>query len=571
MTADRQTMQMKPNLGLDAAKLRRRAEERLRERQPEIGPARTEADTQRLVHELQVHQIELAMQNEELRKARDEMEAGLEKYSELYDFAPVGYLTLDREGTIREANLTAASLLGIDRSRLIKRRLGFCVSAADLPAFNAFLAKVFETKNRGVCEVTILKKGTPPVEARIEAEVAAPGRECRAVLADITGHKRAEEDRLILDKLESTGVLVGGIAHDFNNLLTMILLNLELAQTLIPPGEELTGLLEQAKQATLTSSGLIQQLVTFANGGAPSRQPTQLSGVIRDAMSLAASGSRLRCDFFLAEDLWLADVDAGQIGQVIRNLVLNAREAMPKGGVISVRAENVVLGLQEHPSLPPGDYVRVSLVDSGGGIPKKLLSKIFDPYFSTKQRESPKGMGLGLAICHTVIQKHGGAIAVESEPGVGTTFHLLLPASRKLLPEEKASRPANRPRGGRILVMDDEEVVRRLVKRLLEQEGHEVELVEDGQRAVGAYESAKGEGRPFDAVILDLTIRDGVGGKETIRELLKIDPAVKAILMSGYAKDPVVMEPERYGFKGVLAKPFDKLKLHEILARVLEP
>jgi PAS domain S-box-containing protein len=564
-------MQMKPNLGLDAAKLRRRAEERLRERQPETGPARTEADTQRLVHELQVHQIELEMQNEELRKARDEMEAGLEKYSELYDFAPVGYLTLDRAGTIREANLTAASLLGIERSRLVKRRLGFCVSAGDLPAINALLARVFKTKTREFCEVTLLKERMPPVEVRLEAVVAASGRECRAVLADITEHKRAEEDRLILNKLESTGVLVGGIAHDFNNLLTMILLNLELAQTLIPPGEELAGLMAQATQATLTSSGLIQQLLTFADGGAPIRQPTHLSGVIRDAMSLAASGSRLRCDFFLAEDLWLADVDAGQIGQVIRNLVLNAREAMPKGGVISVRAENVVLGPQEHSSLPPGDYVRVSLADSGGGIPKKLLSKIFDPYFSTKQRESPKGMGLGLAICHTVIQKHGGAIAVESEPGVGTTFHLLLPASRKLLPEEKASRPANRPRGGRILVMDDEEVVRRLVKRLLEQEGHEVELVEDGQRAVGAYESAKGEGRPFDAVILDLTIRDGVGGKETIRELLKIDPAVKAILMSGYAKDPVVMEPERYGFKGVLAKPFDKLQLQEILARVLGP
>jgi CheY-like chemotaxis protein len=213
----------------------------------------------------------------------------------------------------------------------------------------------------------------------------------------------------------------------------------------------------------------------------------------------------------------------------------------------------------------------VNIADSGGGISKELQLKIFDPYFSTKRRGAQKGMGLGLAICHTIIQKHGGAIAVESEPGVGTTFRLLLPASHKLLPEEKASVPASVPRRGRILVMDDEEVVRTLVRRLLQQMGHEVELVADGQSAIGAYESAKDQRRPFDAVILDLTVRDGVGGKETIRELLKIDPAVKAIVMSGYANDPVILEPERYGFKGVLAKPFDNLKLQEILSRVLGP
>jgi CheY-like chemotaxis protein len=292
--------------------------------------------------------------------------------------------------------------------------------------------------------------------------------------------------------------------------------------------------------------------------------------VIQDSVRLALSGSRLRCDFSLPEDLWLAEVDAVQIGQVIRNLMLNARDAMPEGGVISVGAENMVLGPQENPALSPGDYVRVSIADCGGGISKELLLKIFDPYFSTKQRGTQKGMGLGLAICHTVMQRHGGAIAVELEPGgKGTIFRLLLPASRKLLPREKASVPASRPRCGRILVMDDEEMVRKLVGKMLVQEGHEVELVEDGQRAVEVYESAKIQRRPFDAVILDLTVRDGLGGQEAIRALLKIDPAVKAIVMSGYPSDPVVLEPERYGFKGVLAKPFDKLALQETLSRVL--
>jgi PAS domain S-box-containing protein len=564
-------MLKKPNLGLDAGSLRRRAEERLREPQSESGQARTEADTQHLVHELQVHQIELEMQNEELQKARDEMEAGLEKFSDLYDFAPVGYLTLDREGTVLEANLTSASLLGIERSRLVKRRFGSCVSASELPAFNTFLAQVFERRTRAFCEVTPLKEGKPQVELRLEAAVAASGRECRAVLEDITERKRAEEDRLILNRLESTAILVGGIAHDFNNLLTMILLNLELAETLIPPGEELANVLEQAKQAAWTSGGLIQQLLIFASGGAPIRKPTRLAELIEASVRLAVGGSRLRCDFSLAEDLWPTEVDPGQTGQVFRNLALNAREAMPEGGTISVRAENVVLGPHEHPSLPPGDYIRVSLTDRGGGISKEVLPKIFDPYFSTKQRGAQKGMGLGLAICHAVIQRHGGAIVVQSEPGVGTTFHLLLPASRKPLQPEKASVPAGVLRHERILVMDDEEVVRKLVRRLLQQMGYEVELVEDGQRAVGAYESAKGQGRPFDAVILDLTVRAGVGGKETIRELLKIDRAVKAIVMSGYANDPVVLEPERYGFKGVLTKPFDRQSLWKVLARVLGP
>jgi two-component system cell cycle sensor histidine kinase/response regulator CckA len=564
-------MQKKLNVPPTAAELRRRAEERLRERPPETRQAQTDADTRRLVHELQVHQVELKMQNEELQKARDEMEAGLEKFSDLYDFAPVGFLTLDRKGTIREANLTSASLLGIERSRLVNRRLGLCVSAADLPAFNAFLTRVFETKARHFCEVTLPKEGKLPVAVRIEAAVAASGQECRAALDDITEHKRAEEDRLILNKLESTGILAAGIAHDFNNLLTMILLNLELAQTLIPPGEELAHHLEQAKQAGLMATGLTQQLVTFAAGGAPIRKLTCLSEVIQDSVRLAASGSRLRCDFSLAEDLWPAEVDAGQIGQVIRNLVLNAREAKPAGGVISVRAENVVLGPSGNPSLPPGDYVRVSVTDWGGGISKEVLPKIFDPYFSTKQRGTQKGMGLGLSICHTVIQKHGGAIAVESEPGVGATFRLHLPASRKLLPKEKASVPAGVLGKRKILVMDDEEVVRKLVRRLLQQMGHEVEMAEDGQSAVAAYERAKDQGHPFDAVILDLTIRDGVGGQETIRELLKIDPAVKAIVVSGYSNDPALLEPERYGFKGVLRKPFDRHSLRTVLARVLEP
>jgi two-component system, cell cycle sensor histidine kinase and response regulator CckA len=563
-------MQKRPNLTPGAAERRSHAERLLREQHHEATLARTEADAQRLVHELQVHQIELQMQNTELQQTRDELEAALGKYSDLYDFAPVGYLTLDREGTIQEANLTVANLLGIERSRLLNRNFELHLSTADLPVFTAFLTKLFESKAKEFCEVKLLKEGVHPVEVRIEAAVAASGCECRAALTDITEQKRAEESRLILSKLESTGILAGGIAHDFNNLLTIILGNIELAQLLLPPGEKAANLLEQAKQASLTSKRLTRRLVTFATGGTLVREPTRLAELIQESACLAVSGSCTQCDFSLAEDLYLVEVDAGQIGQVIQNLVINAQEAMQRGGVVSLQAENVILGPHDNPSLPPGNYVRVNIADQGVGMSKEVLSKIFDPYFSTKQKPNQRGMGLGLTICHTVIQNHRGAIAVESEPGVGTTVHLYIPASRKSLQKEKTSVPAIIPLHGRILVMDDEEEVRKLVGMSLQRMGHDVALVADGEQAIEVYRSAKNQGRPFDAVILDLTVRAGIGGQEAIQALLQIDPAVNAIVMSGYSIDPVLTEPQRYGFKGVLAKPFDTAKLREILSSVME-
>jgi len=562
-------MEAQPDPIPGAAALRRQAEARLRERPAKTGGLGSEADTQRLVHELEVHQIELEMQNEELRIARAEVESGLEKYSDLYHFAPVGYLSLDREGTILEANFAFASLLGTERSRLLDRRLGLFVAAADRPALNEFLAQVFASKARVSRELVLLREGKTPVEARIEAVVASSGEGCRATVTDITERKRAENDRLTLSKLESTGILAGGIAHDFNNLLTVILLDLELARALVSPGGELAQLLDDAKRAAMTSHGLTQQLTRFARGGTPLRVPTRLNGLIQDSVRPALSGSRVRCEYLLADDLWLVELDAGQIGQVFQNLVLNAREAMPDGGVITVRAENVSVGSGSGSSLPPGDYVRVSIADQGPGIARPVLPRIFDPYFSTKERGNQKGMGLGLTICHTVMQRHEGAIAVDSELGVGTVFLLHFPASRKLLPPVGEPAPASLPRPGKILVMDDEEGVRSLLGRLLQSMGHEVELVEDGRRAIEAYGRAKKQGCPFDAVILDLSVGGGIGGQEAIQPLREIDPAVKAIVISGYASDPVLLEPERYGFKGSLAKPFGSARLRNVLAQVL--
>ena len=510
----------RPRISNDPAELRRRAELRLSGQPTKPSSQQSRADNERHLHELEVHQIELEMQNEELLQAREKMEALLEKYTDLYDFAPVGYVTLDPQGIILEASLTLASLLGIARSALITRRFGLFVSWDDLAAFSSFLQKAFESKVKQGCEVTLQAEGRP-IEVALEAIAFESRQSCRVAVTDITERKRTEADRLILNKLESTGILAGGIAHDFNNLLTVILLNLDLAQKFNLPDEKWALYLEEARKSCSSARSLTAQLVTFARGGAPVRKAMLLAGLIHESVRPALSGSNVRCEFRLAEDLWAADVDTGQIEQVIRGVVLNAREAMPQGGVVLVRAENVVLDSRDQPSLAAGEYIRLSITDQGTGIAKDVLPKIFDPYFSTKHRGEQKGMGLGLTICHAIVQKHGGAIAVKSEVGVGSTFDIYLPAGGKVSTGEKASTPAGVPqhglRHGRVLVMDDEEGVRRGLSLTLRVLGHEVELAGDGQAAIEAFKKAKGLGRQFDVVILDLTVRHGMGGQETIQ------------------------------------------------------
>ncbi len=394
-------------------------------------------------------------------------------------------------------------------------------------------------------------------------------RDIIGITRDITERKHAEQDRLILGKLESAGILAGGIAHDFNNLLTGMLLNLEMAQLTDRSDPEAARYLREAVQAVSAAKVLTEQLLTFAQGGAPVRRPTRLAGLVRESVPLALIGSNVRESIRLADDLWPAEVDAGQLGQVVRNLVLNAREAMPAGGVVALRAENVVLQPGSNPALPPGDYVRASVSDHGPGIPAEVLPRIFDPYFSTKQRGLQKGMGLGLTICHTIVQQHGGAIVVESPPGAGATFHVYLPACRDAVVEMPATRPEGRPRPGRILVMDDEPAIRAIFRNTLLQLGYEPEIAAEGQSAVELFAKAMAEKRPFDAVLLDLTVRGGMGACEALPALLALDPAVRAVVMSGYGKDEVMRNCARHGFKATLSKPFDRETLRDLLAQVL--
>ena len=383
---------------------------------------------------------------------------------------------------------------------------------------------------------------------------------------DITVRRQAEQDRLVLGKLESTGLLAGGIAHDFNNLLASVLMNLDMAQYSESSPREVALSLREAEQAALAAKVLTRQLITFARGGSSVRQTTDLAGVLRESVPLALSGSNTRSEMQLAADLWPAVVDVGQIGQVIRNLVLNAREAMPSGGVVTLRAENVTLSGGRAPVLPRGDYIHISVADHGCGIRPDVLPKIFDPYFSTKLRGTQKGMGLGLTICHSVVKKHAGAITVETAPSSGTTFHVFLPASQQRVERVETMRFDRAQRQGRILVMDDELSIRNTFGRMLTQIGYEAELAPDGAVAVELYERAKKEDRRFDAVILDLTVRGAMGGLEALRTLLEIDPGVRAVVMSGHSDDEVMQDYSRYGFKGALGKPFDRSSLLDVLA-----
>jgi PAS domain S-box-containing protein len=385
------------------------------------------------------------------------------------------------------------------------------------------------------------------------------------VFRDITVRKQMEGELLKVEKLSSLGILAGGIAHDFNNILTGILGNISLAMLSAKEGESLLPRLAEAEQATLRARDLVQQLLTFAKGGAPVKEVASLAEIIQESANFTCRGSQVRpvCEF--VDDLKPAEVDPAQISQVIQNLILNAVQAMPTGGTIRVTAQNVTLCPDSGLPLTPGHYVKIGVHDQGIGIPKAYLHKIFDPYFSTKQ----KGSGLGLATAYSIVKNHDGYMTVDSEPGKGTVFHLYLPASGQPVP--RARPPACEPVAGRgrVLVMDDDDTVRSVAGKILTHLGYEVEFALDGEEALRLFAHAAFAGRPFDAIIMDLTIPGGMGGKETIQRLLDLAPDARAIVSSGYADDPIMTHYQEYGFKGVIRKPYRVTAFSQELARVL--
>lgn len=357
-------------------------------------------------------------------------------------------------------------------------------------------------------------------------------------------------------RLESLGVLAGGIAHDFNNLLTAILGNLGLAAMDKRVMEAAGDCIAEAERGARRARDITQQLLTFAKGGDPVRTAVQLPEIVTEAANFARHGSNVRFDFDLPSNLPPGDVDAGQISRAVHNLVINAVQAMPDGGVVSVGLAAVNLGAGEVDALPAGTYLRLTIADTGRGIPAETLPRIFDPYFSTKAKAG--NSGLGLATVRSIIKKHNGHIEVESTVGRGTTFRLWLPAAPHEMPVlGTAPQRSTAHLPARILVMDDEEVIRRVAGRMLALAGHETVFAADGAEAIRAYSAARQSGRPFDLVIFDLTVPGGMGGKDALQELLKLDPGIRAVASSGYSSDPVMANPRAYGFCASLPKPYD--------------
>jgi len=386
-------------------------------------------------------------------------------------------------------------------------------------------------------------------------------------VTDITLRRRLEAEMTRASKLEAVGILAGGIAHDFNNILTVVLGNMALAEMDTAAGDSIRQMLGNAKKATLRARDLTLQLLTFAKGGDPVRTAVELPELMRETVDFALHGSSSRCAFQIASDLWPANADKGQLGQVLQNLVINAVQAMPQGGTVGITAANAVLASATSEQLPlaPGRYVFISVADTGVGVAADNLVKIFDPYFTTKQQ----GSGLGLATVYSIMKKHQGHIEVESALGKGTTFRLWLPAATEtpvVQVVEEVARPVAQMR---VLFMDDEAPIRDMARMFMKRIGAECEVAADGEEAVKKYCEALGTDKAFNVVVMDLTVPGGMGGREAMGKLLQIDSRVCAIVSSGYSQDPVLANFGAHGFRGILPKPYTLDQLTRALHAVL--
>lgn len=407
---------------------------------------------------------------------------------------------------------------------------------------------------------------------RIISERAAPIRDRGGgvggyvfVIRDITEEVKFRNELLKIEKLESIGILAGGIAHDFNNILTAIIGNITLARLVSPENGRLNEILADAELASQRARDLTQQFLTFSKGGAPVRQIASVEEIIRDSSRFVLRGSRVRCVYDFKEGLWPVNVDVGQFSQVIQNLVLNAEQAMPEGGEVTIVTDNLTVRKDSGMPLDPGKYVKIVVSDSGVGIPTENLSKVFDPYFTTKAG----GNGLGLTSTFSIVKRHDGYISVESSPGSGTSFSIYLPSTDSVEVAVKGVEARPAPATGKVLFMDDDEAVNVTASKMLEHLGFRVEIAHDGGQAVDLYERSLDAGEPFDVVILDLTIPGGMGGKKTLERLMALDGGVRAVVSSGYSTDLVMAHYRDYGFRGVIAKPYRIDELSRVLNMVM--
>jgi two-component system cell cycle sensor histidine kinase/response regulator CckA len=488
-----------------------------------------------------------------------------------------GVVVTDTKGTITFINRAAETLVGWVRADALGQKLDGVFTLVDertrMPRGNP-LDEVLRTGMPASLSgnaVLVSRDGA----GRLIADSGAPIRNSDGeiigmvlVFRDVTEKRRLEEEIVKSQKLESLGVLAGGIAHDFNNILTAIIGNASLARLSMSAEDKSYAVLGDIEKAAMRARTLTQQLLTFSKGGAPIKKITPLNEIIRDTVQFALSGSNISSRFDLSGDLWPVDADAAQISHSVNNIIINAREAMPQGGTITIRTENADITNDTTLPLSPRRYVKISIQDQGIGISREDISKIFDPYFTTKEEHHS---GLGLAVAYFVVRKHDGHILVDSEPDVATTFSIYLPAAQEAeTAEHELPARASAPEGhGKILVMDDEEIVRGVLGRILERFGYEAAFARHGMEALDMYRDAMESGKAFDAVIMDLTVTGGMGGREAIELLRLVDPHVTTIVSSGYSDDFVMSDYRKYGFDGVIAKPYRADELNEVLAKVL--
>ena len=512
---------------------------------------------------------EVAEANERLEQRVMERTAEYKKLSEEFDTLlnaiPDTLLLLSSDLKVTWANKGAARSLGKEVSDLMGRHCHELWFERSIPCENCYAIKSFRTGCVESSEVITPDNRILDTNAFPIKDEDGSVKNVIIVAKDITEKRRIEEEMIKTDKIESLGIIAGGIAHDFNNMLAAIALKLATARMYVNPGDKVLKKLNEAENIIFTAKFLPQQLLTFAKGGLPIKESIFVRDLIDTSVNLVMSGSDTSCEISLPDDLRPVEVDEGQIIQVLTNLLINANHAMPEGGTVRISAENIDIKSDGTGPLKSGGYVKLSIQDSGTGIPEEHLQKVFDPFFTTKRG----GSGLGLATAYSIVKKHNGHIALESEVGAGTTFHVYLPASEKTAVTPKGA-GAIYGGSGKILIMDDDENILEFTGDILRHLGYSVEFAKEGREMIEIYERAMQSGQPFDAVIMDLTVAGGMGGKEAIQELLKLDPSVKAIVASAYFSDPVLSDFRRYGFSGALIKPYKVEDLSRELRNIIE-
>ncbi|MBN2440379.1 MAG: PAS domain S-box protein [Spirochaetales bacterium] len=501
--------------------------------------------------------------------AKKNVEDALEKEKELFEVTlrsiSDAVVTISRDKKVVFLNRVAENLIFREQSQVIGH---------DFQAFFSFMSRNNSEYNERL--ITHLLDRGDPMSFSLDTQlvlsfgkkipIAGSGSPIRSkdgtligavlVFRDISEQKEMENELLRARNMDSLGVLAGGLAHDFNNILTGIITNISLAKGQISNSDEVKEFLLNAEHAALRASRLTNQLLTFAKGGAPVKESASIKNIITESASFCLSGANVECEFVLPDDLWSLEVDRGQMYQVLNNLIFNAKDAMPQGGKIILTAMNIEITRDNMITygnlLKVGKYIKVLIQDEGSGIKEENLQKIFDPYFTTK----PTGTGLGLTSAYSIIKKHGGYIHVESHPGIGTTFEFYLPSTGILPKTENTVLKLDFSGCGNILLMDDDEDVRKVVVRLLSKVGYHVISTTEGGQAIDEYKKAMEKGSPFDVVIMDLTVRGGMQGMDAVQEIRKYDPDSRIIIVSGYSNATIMSHYKEYGIKAVITKPF---------------